>query len=923
MKLKLFIYKVIERTAQTTLHTVLLVAVNKVGGLNAITDIVHVLINSINTNSSVKLEDRAEKAKEELVHAYGGIKVALHLIHPLLSSKPLFESSQTSFLTNKDRVKKDDDFDAHDLLVTVRLAMLPTLRDIWGSTWLISAPLSVCKSVVQTVLELLNTEGEEPSTSSGVTGGDAPVTAAVRQPPDENRIRQLTDMGFRRASAERALQRVHNNVPAATELLLSQPFLPALDTELYGRGNDPESQPATDSDDVAPEPAAADSAEPAPIAITEEDTPVAETPTQKPEDRRKELNTVREMLAAEMPQQALHILDEHSSLVFDVHRAFTATGEAAQEQSIHLLIDDIKSFSPSAYDIQEQPLAVRCRLLAIIFSDVPSTIVRKVAIDEKNLMDILLALLLSDAMSGDNTTPKWLAAHLLVIESLLTMGEEPRKITLPKQEEDPILEETLYAGPPFLPARSILFDFCIRLLSNHKPSRDEQLSCLRLLVVLTRDHEVASRLVKVGGVELLLQCLRTKDDASNMAGHHSYITTIFRHVVEDPSTLQNIMQREIKRFITHPRNRAVEPVAYARSCGAMVFRDPKSFIQATDDVCQLFQPLGPHQNINLKKDSGNAEAPSSGPPSKTAVETDMQIDEQGPALSTAEFSDNLEGVVHFLISELMKMAKPGAEQLILVPKSVEQTSSTAVADSTALVTPIALDSSSATAPLAATASLEDRSPDPQEGCNNYAYSCFLMQALTELLFSYDSCKIAFLSYSQKKRTQTPSKDTKYRTAALQFFLSDLVSFGTINSQPTDEARRRIMLCNWAMSVIVALCVDTSAGHDLKDVPTDLVSVRKFVLEAISRSIKDLPLSGSVDSRYARLLALTDLCHRLLTVRFNAGARKGQDDTPTHISKVMLEKNFVATLTNALGDIDLNYPNIRTVVTSVLKPMEYL
>lgn len=132
-----------------------------------------------------------------------------------------------------------------------------------------------------------------------------------------------------------------------------------------------------------------------------------------------------------------------------------------------------------------------------------------------------------------------------------------------------------------------------------------------------------------------------------------------------------------------------------------------------------------------------------------------------------------------------------------------------------------------------------------------------------------------------------------------------------------------MLCNWAMSVVVALCVDTSAGHDLKDVPADLVSVRKFVLEAISRSIKDLPMSSSVDSRYGRLLALTDLCLRLLTVRFNTGVRKAQEESPTHIAKVMLEKNFVATLTTALGEVDLNYPNTRSVVTSILKPMEYL
>ena len=42
--------------------------------------------------------------------------------------------------------------------------------------------------------------------------------------PDENRIRQLTDMGFPRSAAERALLRSRNNVSATTEFLLSHPF---------------------------------------------------------------------------------------------------------------------------------------------------------------------------------------------------------------------------------------------------------------------------------------------------------------------------------------------------------------------------------------------------------------------------------------------------------------------------------------------------------------------------------------------------------------------------------------------------------------------------------------------------------------------------------------------------------------------------
>ncbi|KAG6372317.1 hypothetical protein JVT61DRAFT_7757 [Boletus reticuloceps] len=127
-----------------------------------------------------------------------------------------------------------------------------------------------------------------------------------------------------------------------------------------------------------------------------------------------------------------------------------------------------------------------------------------------------------------------------------------------------------------------------------------------------------------------------------------------------------------------------------------------------------------------------------------------------------------------------------------------------------------------------------------------------------------------------------------------------------------------------MSVLVALCVDCSPGAEAKEVPADLVSIRKFALDVISRAIKETLPSESMDARYGRLLALTDLCYRLLTVRFsNNGSRKLPEESTTQIAKIMLEKNFVAILTNALGEVDLNFPNIRNLVASVLRPLENL
>ena len=103
------------------------------------------------------------------------------------------------------------------------------------------------------------------------------------------------------------------------------------------------------------------------------------------------------------------------------------------------------------------------------------------------------------------------------------------------------------------------------------------------------------------------------------------------------------------------------------------------------------------------------------------------------------------------------------------------------------------------------------------------------------------------------------------------------------------------------------------------------SLRKYVLEGVSRAIKDPSPSESTDARYGRLLALADLCLRLLTVRFNmsSNSRKLPGDAPTHLVKIMLKKNVVATLTNALAEVDLNSPNVRGLISAVLKPLETL
>jgi E3 ubiquitin-protein ligase HUWE1 len=165
-----------------------------------------------------------------------------------------------------------------------------------------------------------------------------------------------------------------------------------------------------------------------------------------------------------------------------------------------------------------------------------------------------------------------------------------------------------------------------------------------------------------------------------------------------------------------------------------------------------------------------------------------------------------------------------------------------------------------------------------------------------------------------------------RTAILNFMLLELVCCTGLADQvpPTKPSLKKAMdLANCAMTVLVALCSDVGLGTDLKDTPVDLVAVRKVVLDALSKAIKDATSSAEhVDVRYGRLHSLSDLCYRLLTARPNIQP-KGQEDGSLHIAKVMLEKNFAVALTNALAEVDLNYPDVKLVVLDILKPLEHL
>ncbi|XP_006461106.1 hypothetical protein AGABI2DRAFT_204611 [Agaricus bisporus var. bisporus H97] len=915
-----------ERTSTNTLHTVELRAFYQIGGLDELLRIGTSLAESIEEITRIREEERTDLLSKTLIHAYGGLKVALHLLHPIISSKSLCESPQTLLLITRDKKETEPGFfDPNNFLVKLRLKVLPLFRSLWEASWLVQAPLGVSRSIVRSVLELVNGENEQ---SKPETTSEAAIPTIPRPTgPDESRVQMLVDMGFPRSAAERALVHTRNNVTAATDFLLNHPFVFPPDpvpvsipvATSSNAAGEVEAVPSTDAQEQqASGEAVEETSAPGISSKTESESGQQKEGVKTIEEWKSALDEAREPLRTLVSRQALLLLDEHQSLLFELHSAFVRPS-VYQSQAVRDLVDDVKSFSPYAHDVQEQPLANRCRLLALVLSEQPSSLDENV---RKELLDGLLALLLSGM--DINNPPKWLASHLLVTEALLTLAEEPRAISLsvPKVDE-PIKTEALNSGLPRADAKNIIFEFVLRLLAIRDLPSDEFLSVLRLLVYFTKDRKMVKHFLESEGLIHLFG----RVGALEVSGGSSYIIIILRHVIEDRATVQKVMTESIKRFIQHQRNSIVDVNAYVRHCNAMAFRDTNVFLDVTKSLCDLDITYYDGFNPQLRLMSGQKDSEKTAPDETSAKEekraeaSDVEMKPEPPVFEQPD-DQHAENVIRLLFTELAATVKSISEAS--TSNNLAKTSTEEMGQVESLPT---------TQPSTDSASLAkvDEKPPPAARVteDKYQYACFLMQCMTELIISYDTCKVAFLSFVPKKKNQTPSKDSasKFRSVTLQFLFNDVINPGTINPSSSDSNRSHLSLCHWAMLVVVSLCVDTSTSpHEPKDISPELVAVRKYVLETLSRSLKDIPSIENLEVRYGKLLAFSDLCHRLLTVRFNhpnTNNRKHQDEIPTHIAKIMLEKNFVPTLTSALSDVDLNYPHIRTLVDFILRPLQYL
>lgn len=781
--------------AQGSLQMMLLTAFAHRGGVDAI-----VRTASGFSAAFDELDPAASTTKLEQVHVFSGLKVALGVLQSLVSTRVIFDSPQTAQLTSRDKPTSSEDyFDPHQFLVRLRFAILPFVRSIWQSSWLLNAPVAVARSVIHTILSIMDSEPEIKPVQAAApvhvsTSQAAPGIPIPRPPPPPERIQQLVDMGFSAHAATEALRRCHNNTSFAAEFLLTHPGAfpapppPAAAAAAPAASAAPEAEasvaatPGVATATPTVQSAAANTALPGADVDMVDDSPEAlaakakekeeESAREKEreacwEDRRPQLDEVRLALKDDLCKRALELADRYESLVYDIKPAFVNSTSA-----IESIAKETAALIPDAFADKVSQVNVRLRLLSLILHDGSPSLVA-----EKDLaaqvMDLVLKLVPAKA-DVESSRPIWLPSQLHVAEALLILTENVNKVEyLPADAATGTSASVeLFQGPAFTDARTALFEQCLALLPITELAREEFASALRLLVILTRDYPLALDFARRGGVGLMLSHYKTAEQAHS--GCQAFIAIILRHIVESPETLREIMRRDVRQWFTSPRTKVVDVNHFIKNNRPCALRDPRIFREVIAEECVILETYNTGvYHITLKSaaptetevaaaavpasieasapapvDDNKASAPASAP-----VDTLMHVDGDGAQQPDFEV---IESVVHHLLSELMAVGKQ-ATYAALHPEpapTVATTISDVALTAAAPATPPSSTAASAPAQPADVAAPAAADPAPpvssskSQDSSDYVYACLLMQNLTELLGSYMSCKAACVLLSK-------------------------------------------------------------------------------------------------------------------------------------------------------------------------------
>lgn len=210
---------------------------------------------------------------------------------------------------------------------------------------------------------------------------------------------------------------------------------------------------------------------------------------------------------------------------------------------------------------------------------------------------------------------------------------------------------------------------------------------------------------------------------------------------------------------------------------------------------------------------------------------------------------------------------------------------------------------------------------------NFAYICFLVQTLAELLGSYKQSKLEFLTFTRKKNEE----DIKTRSTALNFFLHRLIPARLFEKNHGVEHDRRHAVSTLAKNALVSLIsspiTEKSLGSERLFEDADVSFIRLFFLDVLTKLFRDVSVSkASTSEQYGKLFDIMDLCVLMLSPKVRESLlcdKQTTKDDVYFIAKGIIDKLISAQVASVLGELDLNFPDVKRLIRVAIKLLDSL
>ncbi|KAF7592465.1 hypothetical protein BBP40_000246 [Aspergillus hancockii] len=687
------------------------------------------------------------------------------------------------------------------------------------------------------------------------------------------------------------------------------------------------------------------------------------SPDQRPEQptRRREVTTVealdreREKVRSNLIERCLDVLNEHYDVSFELADLIASATkkhrdpESFRKEVGEILVQSLVSLQMENLQAAGKKVAAYAHLLALVVQDRD---MYTATLDElKECFTTFLGFISAPSEKTSDESFPWIGHVLLVLEKLLSDDSQPVQIrwNMPDNEnlgaeDDAIaqLEEPLVSHEQ----KSQLFEALVEILPRIGKDDTLALSVCRILVILTRNRSIATRLGEKRSLQRLFVMVKQLSSSTNEKLQGTFML-ILRHVIEDEDTIRQIMRSEIVANFESKSSRQIDTTGFVRQMYHLVLRSPELFVEVSNEKLKLqrYDSRQRPQVLTLKSDKNNGAADKPATPegadnAKSESQTssgDTQpedTDKGKGAEMKPPVVENPDGVIHYLLSELLSYKDVDDKE-----PPTETTDTPAPEQSeTQIDVEMATDEPSpsvSTTDLPGTRNSKKAEKPTFKADNHpiYIYRCFLLQCLTELLSSYNRTKVEFINFSRKADplATTPSKP---RSGILNYLLNALVPLGTLEHDESVAFKKRANTSAWTMRVLVASCTKTgefggtgrrrSEQNSNEEDEPELAFVRRFVLEHALRAYKEANTSNEpLDAKYSRLMSLADLFDKMLSGYAFVSGDTAFPSSTRQLAKTMFEKNFIAALTASVAEIDLNFPASKRVIKYILRPLNKL